>query len=258
MKLALVTGGAHRVGAVISGAFAEAGYAVAIHSHRSDEPEAGLREILDRTKARWAIFRGDFQIEADVLRLVDDVADAFGRPPDCLVNNASIFGGSDWTTAGLGEFTENYQVNTIAPILIARQLAARVGPDGRATVINLVDQAVRHPTVDHAAYTLSKMALEQATLAMAQAMAPALRINAVAPGLNLPTDDYAPDQIDRLAAMMPLRQLPAPADIAEAVLYLANARSVVGQTLFVDAGASMINFGRDFIHLGLGTDDAPR
>jgi NAD(P)-dependent dehydrogenase (short-subunit alcohol dehydrogenase family) len=74
-------------------------------------------------------------------------------------------------------------------------------------------------------------------------------VNGVAPGLNLPTDDYSSAQLDRLAAMMPLQRLPLPAQVAEAVSFLARADAITGQVLFVDGGASLLSFGRDFMHL---------
>jgi len=75
-------------------------------------------------------------------------------------------------------------------------------------------------------------------------------VNAVAPGLVIPTEDYRPAQMEALVQMMPLKLLPEPDDIADAVLYLAQAQAVTGQTLFVDAGAAMKSFDRDFVFLG--------
>ena len=83
----------------------------------------------------------------------------------------------------------------------------------------------------------------------ARTLAPAIRVNAVAPGLTLATYDYSPPQMARLMDMMPLKRLPEPDDVAEAVLYLARAKSVTGQTLFVDGGAHMRSYERDFVHL---------
>ena len=84
---------------------------------------------------------------------------------------------------------------------------------------------------------------------MARALAPHVRVNAVAPGLTLPTDDYDAAQWDRLRALMPLDRLSSPEDIADAVLHLATARSTTGETLFVDGGAHLESFTRDFVYL---------
>ena len=84
---------------------------------------------------------------------------------------------------------------------------------------------------------------------MAIAFGAKARVNAVAPGLVIVTDDYADSQSERLAALMPLGALPTPDAVADAVLYLAGARHVTGQTLFVDGGAHLKSFDRDFVHL---------
>ena len=84
---------------------------------------------------------------------------------------------------------------------------------------------------------------------MATAFGEKARVNAVAPGLVIVTDDYAPEQVSRLAEMMPLGVLPDPAGVADAVLYLAGAQHVTGQTIFVDGGAHLKSFERDFLYL---------
>ena len=81
-----------------------------------------------------------------------------------------------------------------------------------------------------------------------------MRVNGVAPGLTLPTADYGSAQWDRLAAIMPLQRLAGPAEIAEAVLYLAGAGAVTGQTIFVDAGANLESYSRDFVYLEQNND----
>jgi NAD(P)-dependent dehydrogenase (short-subunit alcohol dehydrogenase family) len=84
---------------------------------------------------------------------------------------------------------------------------------------------------------------------LARALAPKVRVNAVAPGLVIPTPDYSPQQMEALRAAMPLGLLPNPADVADAVAWLADAPAVTGQTLFVDGGAALKSFERDFLFL---------
>jgi NAD(P)-dependent dehydrogenase (short-subunit alcohol dehydrogenase family) len=249
MTLALVTGGGRRLGAAISAALARSGFALAIHSHTQADPDPELISVFDALGTQWATFEADLADEVAALRLLDDVADHFGRPPTCLVNSASMFGGGGWADVDMAAMVDHYRLNAAAPAILTRRLAALLGPEGRGSVINLLDQTIRNPTIDHAAYTASKLALEGITRVTAHAMAPVLRVNGVAPGLNLPTDDYSPAQLDRLAAMMPLQRLPLPAQVAEAVFFLARADAITGQVLFVDGGASLLSFGRDFMHL---------
>lgn len=249
MTLAVVTGGARRLGAAIAARLAADGYDIAIHSHRHADPDPALLAALAKHEVAWAPFEADLSDEAAALRLLHDVAAYFGRSPSCLVNSASMFGADGWADTGMDAMVDHYRVNAATPALLTRQLAALLGPEGRGVVINILDQAVRNPSIDHAAYTASKLALAGITRVMAHAMAPVLRVNAVAPGLNIPTDDYSAGQLDRLAAMMPLAALPTPAQVAEAVAYLAGAEATTGQTIFVDGGANLLSFGRDFVHL---------
>lgn len=249
MTLAVVTGGGRRLGAAISAALARSGFAVAIHSHKQADPDPELLSVLQALNTEWATFEADLADESAALRLLDNVGARFGRPPSCLVNSASMFGGGGWPDVGMEAMVDHYRVNAAAPAILTRRLAALLGPQGHGSVINVLDQAIQNPTIDHAAYTASKLALAGITRVMAHAMAPVLRVNGVAPGLNLPTADYSAGQLDRLAAMMPLQRLPLPAQVADAVAFLARAEATTGQVLFVDGGANLLSFGRDFLHL---------
>ena len=139
----------------------------------------------------------------------------------------------------------HFAVNAAAPFILATALA---GQGGRA-VVNILDQRIAHPHRDQLAYTLSKQALAEATRTLALALAPAVRVNGVAPGLTLATGDYGPGQLDRLAAMMPLERLPTADQVADAVLFLAGAAASTGQVVFVDGGAGLVRYERDFVHL---------
>ena len=119
----------------------------------------------------------------------------------------------------------------------------------RPAIVNIVDQRVVHPVPDQIAYSLSKSALWQATATLAVAFGGRARVNAVAPGLTMATEDYSAAQVGRLAKRMPLGALPTPGQIADAVVYLARAEAVTGQTIFVDGGAHLAPLGRDFVAL---------
>ncbi len=231
--LALVTGSCARLGARIAERLAADGWRIALHSGH------------DRTADSDApVFIADLDDERGVETLPARVADHFGQSIDLLVNNASRFAALDDGT-GMAEIEAHLRVNTAAPVA----LALAVARGGAGAVVNILDQRIANPPRDQLAYTLSKQALAEATRTLAIALAPGTRVNAVAPGLTLPTADYAEGQLDRLAAEMPLARLPDPEDIADAVAWLANAKSVTGQTIFVDGGAHLRAFDRDFVHL---------
>ncbi|MFM6854277.1 MAG: SDR family oxidoreductase, partial [Sphingopyxis sp.] len=225
-----------------------------LHSRSGGQADAPLQDALRQHGTQWHQFSGDLGDDGAAAALFQSATRAFARAPMLIINNASHFGDDDLSTMDEAAQRAHLAVNLVAPVQLARCLAsaanaanaASAGDDDRC-VINILDQRVANPVADQLAYTLSKQALWQSTRTMAVAMAPHVRVNAVAPGLTLPTPDYADGQMDRMAAAMPLRRLPTPADIADGVAYLAQARSVTGQTLFVDGGANLKSFDRDFI-----------
>jgi len=247
--LALITGGLHRVGAVIAARLAEAGYDLALHAHSPGEPDPALARTIESLNVRWGVFPADLAEPGDVESLIGKVSTHFGRAPDALINSASIITEGDWADIAHDELLRHLKINFVAPLLLTRSFAAALAPDQNGAVVNIVDQRVRNAPVDQAAYTASKLALDSTTRVTARAFAPRVRINAVAPGMTLPGDDYDQLQWARLAEAMPLARNSAPQDIAEGVAYLLGARSVTGQTLYVDGGANLESYARDFVHM---------
>jgi NAD(P)-dependent dehydrogenase (short-subunit alcohol dehydrogenase family) len=247
-KLALVTGGLHRVGAAIAARLAREGYALALHKRSEAAADTVLAEALAETGAEHRSFAADLADPAAVDALIPAVTEAFGRAPDLLVNNAALFAEGEWPDLSAAALAEMMQVNLSAPVMLAKALVA--ASDGaRPAIVNIVDQRVAQPVPDQIAYSLSKSALWQATPTLAVAFGNRARVNAVAPGLTMATDDYSDAQVERLAKLMPLGALPIPAQIADAVVYLARAEAVTGQTIFVDGGAHLAPMGRDFVAL---------
>ena len=242
MKLALVTGGHRRLGAAISARLARDGWTLAIHGARDSTPDAGLAAVL----GDWHGFVADLGDADAVAGLMPQVVAHFGAVPSLLVNNASRFEWDDAASVTPQTMAAHHAVNAHAPVVLAIALAQA---GGAGSVVNILDQRVRNPVADQLSYTLSKAALSGMTRTLAVSLAPTLRVNAVAPGLTLPTAAYDAAQMARIADAMPLKLLPNPADIADAVVFLAGASAVTGQTLFVDGGASLKSFERDFVYM---------
>lgn len=247
--LALVTGGMRRLGATIAAHLASAGYDLALSSHGDGQPEGPLAEALGSSNATWRHFSADLSDNKQAEALVPAVCGHFGQAPDLLVNNAAIFGQDDWQGMDAESLHAHFQVNVIVPLLLSKAVVAAARPDRQPAIVHILDQRVRNPNGDQLSYTLSKQALAQSVRTLAAAFGARARVNGVAPGLVIPTDDYDAAQMARLAATMPLGRLPDPANIAEAVLYLAKARDVTGQIIYVDGGANLKSFDRDFMHL---------
>jgi len=246
LKLALVTGGHRRLGAAISARLARDGWTLALHGARDATPDNALAAVLDDSGCHWQGFVADLADAAAVDALLPAVIAAFGSVPALLVNNAARFVDDDADTADAASIALHHAVNVVAPLALTLALH-RTGET--AAVVNIVDQRIRNPVRDQLSYSLSKAALASATRTLAMALSPRTRVNAVAPGLTLATADYDDAQMIRLAEMMPLGRLSMPGDIADAVAFLAEARAVTGQTVFVDGGANLTGFERDFVHL---------
>lgn len=247
--LALVTGGMRRLGAIIAARLAEAGYDLALSSHSDGTPEAGLALSLEKLATPWKHFAYDLSDPLQAEALVQSVCSHFGRAPDLLVNNAAMFGQDDWSMMEAASLTAHFQLNLFSPLLLSKALVAAADENQQPAIVHIVDQRIQNPNGDQLSYTLSKQALAQSVRTLAIAFGTRARVNGVAPGLVIPTDDYDDIQMQRLASEMPLGHLPNPANVAEAVLYLAKARDVTGQILFIDGGAHLKSFPRDFMHL---------
>ncbi len=242
MKLALVTGGHRRLGGHISARLARDGWTLAIHGARHAMPDPALKTVL----GDWHGFVADLSDADAVAGLLPAVISHFGAVPSLLVNNASMFEWDDAASATPAAVSAHHGINAQAPVVLALAMA-QGGADG--SIVNILDQRIQNPVADQLSYSLSKAALAGMTRTLAVNLAPMLRVNAVAPGLTLPTADYDAAQMARIAGAMPLGVLPHPDDIADAVAFLAGAPAITGQTLFVDGGAHLKSFERDFVFM---------
>lgn len=255
MKLALVTGGCRRIGAAIAARLAHSGYHLALHGHDDATPAPELRAVLDECGAVWRGFTCELGDSAAVGELLPQVVAHFGIWPTLLVNNASIFEDDKADTIEAESLHRHHAINVVAPALLTKAMAGGPVTAAPRVVINILDQRIAHPPMDQLSYTLSKMSLASLTVVEAKSLAPRLRICGVAPGLTLDTPAYQPGQMERLAAEMPLRRLARPDDIARAVLFLAESEAITGQIIYVDGGAHLRSFERDFVHMQCSEDD---
>lgn len=245
----LITGAARRIGRAIALDLAAHGHDVALHCHKvSSEAQATAAE-LRALGARVEMFAADLADEAACRALVPAVAEDFGRV-DAVVNNASRFAYDDAASFGHAEMEAHWRVNTAAPILLAHALHTHLAArDATGCVVNLLDQKLANPNPDYLSYTLSKSALDSATVMLAQALAPRLRVCGVSPGVTLLSGDMSDADFDAAHRMTPLQRSSTPADIAQAVRYLIGAPAVTGTTLLVDGGQHLAAQPRDVAFL---------
>jgi NAD(P)-dependent dehydrogenase (short-subunit alcohol dehydrogenase family) len=234
-RAALITGAGRRIGAVIARALSRAGYAVVLHAHHSRaEAEKLSGELAAAAGGRASVVLADLA-EPEAVRGVIPAAAVFG-PLTLLVNNASQFDEDEIGNLERAAFERTMAVNLTAPVFLMQAFAAQAPAGADASIVNIVDQRVLKPTPRFFSYTLSKSALASTNVTLAQALAPKLRVNAVAPGPTLPSPRQTPEQFARQAAAVPLERGPTPEDVAAAVLYLAQAKSVTGTVIAVDGG----------------------
>jgi NAD(P)-dependent dehydrogenase (short-subunit alcohol dehydrogenase family) len=232
---ALVTGGARRIGRALVRACADAGYDVAIHVRSIDsDAEAAAAEV--RSKGRKAsIHVCDLRQEAATAPLVGDVEGELG-PVTLLVNCASVFEEDSVSSMNRASWDAHMETNLRAPLVLAQAFARRLPADRTGLIVNVLDQRVLSPRPDFFSYSLSKSALWAATQMLAQALAPMIRVNGIGPGPTLPSiHQKGSDFEDEVAATL-LKEAVGPDQIAGALRYLIDARSVTGQMIAVDAG----------------------
>jgi pteridine reductase len=234
-KRALVTGGARRIGKAIALGLGKAGAEVVIHYHSSVEAAQGVVEELRAAGVLSALVQADLSEAGEAEALLPRVWEEIG-PLDLLVNNASIFPPGRLEEATFDDVTTNIQVNAWAPFTLIREMARRASPERGPSVVNLLDARIAGGDPNHAAYHLSKLMLAELTRMAAVEFAPGLRVNGVAPGPVIPPEDKDEHYLRGLIAALPLSRKGSPDDIADAVLYLATASFVTGQTVFVDGG----------------------
>jgi NAD(P)-dependent dehydrogenase (short-subunit alcohol dehydrogenase family) len=245
----LVTGAARRIGRAIALDLAAHGFDIALHCHAPSADSAATLAELREHGGRAEAFAADLAEEAATRALLPAVAQAFGRV-DALVNNASRFAYDDAASFGHAEMQAHWRINTAAPILLAQALHAHLAArDAQGCVVNLLDQKLANPNPDYLSYTLSKAALQSATVMLAQALAPRLRVCAVAPGVTLLSGDMSEADFAAAHRLTPLQRSSTPADIAQAVRYLIEAPAVTGTTLLVDGGQHLMAQPRDVAFL---------
>jgi len=234
-RAALVTGGARRIGRAIVEALARAGYAVAIHARQSREEADRLAADIAARGGRAAVVTGDLANPLAVDTIVPAAVKALGALT-LLVNNAGSFEPDEMGRLDPALFRRQFATNLDAPLFLSQAFAAQAPRGAGASIVNILDQRVFKPTPRFVSYTLAKSALFTATVTLAQALAPNVRVNAVAPGPTLPSPRQDAPAFARQAAALPLGRGPRPQDVADAVLYLAGAAAVTGVTIAVDGG----------------------
>lgn len=239
-KVALVTGGAQRLGAVIASRLHQAGMRLVIHYRVSDDAAHVLQESLHhRRRESVVLVKGDLLDIGKTRHLVGQCVQTFGRL-DVVVNNASIFSASPLGSVAATDWENLMGVNLRAPFFLCQEAAAELRRN-QGTIVNMVDLYGRTPLKDYAVYSVAKAGLIALTRALARDLAPEVRVNAVAPGAIMwPEGDDNELGHQRIISNTPLKRIGSPDDIADAVLFLvARAGFTTGHVFPVDGGRGL-------------------
>lgn len=246
--VAIITGAAQRIGREIAGALAQNGWNIAVHYRSSAAQAADTLAYLQAIGGQHCTIQADLAQEADARRLFADAAAALGRV-DAVINNAAVFDYDDAATFHTDTLMAHMLPNLAAPLILAqalhRHLLAR-SPAAQGVVVNLLDQKLSHPNPDFLSYTLSKSALKTATVMLAKALAPQVRVAGISPGLTLPSHLQTDEAFQKTHRLAPLGQGSTPADIARSVLFILNSPGITGIDLVVDGGQHLMGMARDF------------
>ncbi|MGN6388763.1 MAG: SDR family oxidoreductase [Burkholderiaceae bacterium] len=247
-KRVLITGAARRIGREIALAFARDGWRVFVHCRRSVDDAARLAGEIEAAGGAAFVVQSPLDGADDAATTLQQCIDLDGVP-DCIVNNAALFEYDSGGAIDPGVFQRSMHTNLLGPIGLALALHRGLPAGRQGCVINLLDQKVFNLNPDYLSYTLAKCALQGATEMLAVALAPAVRVVGIAPGISLPSGDQTADEFARAHRVTPLGASSTADDIARAALFLAGSPAITGTTLVVDGGQHLVPLSRDVMFL---------
>ena len=234
-KVAIVTGGAVRLGKALAIALAEHGARLVIHYNRSAGPaEATARQIqeLDTDAITIRANLGEPHLAQSI---VEQAAAHFGQV-DILVNSAAIFEPGKWDDTTEENWDRHFAINLKSPFFLSQAFATHIGRGRPGHIVNIADWRGVRPGTDHVAYTLTKAGLIAMTKSLALALAPNIQVNAIAPGMILPPPGENEAYLRRWAHKIPVQRVGSPEEIAKALIFLLRSDFVTGELIFVTGG----------------------
>lgn len=233
-KVAVVTGGAVRVGRALSLGLAREGFDVMAHYHGSVDAAGTLVDEVAELGRTCVTVQADLSDPEGAQRVADATLDAFGSV-DLLVNSASIFHEQPLFEADVEEWDRVMAVNLRAPFLLTKALETALRTS-KGSVVNIVDVSAFEPWIRYPHHAVSKAGLLQLTRVMARVLGPDVRANAIAPGTVLPPPGSSEAENERERQKALVKRLGSPDDVLEALLFLVRSNFVTGEVIVVDGG----------------------
>ncbi len=231
--LALVTGAAHRLGKVFALTLARHGFDIVLHYHRSLEAARQTQAEVESVGRRAILSRADLTDPVQIQSLVSTLDSLH-----VLVNSAAFMPGGSVGSLSLEDWDTSLDLNLRAPFLLGQECARRMSDGG--LIVNITDVGAQKAWSRFPSYTVSKAALESLTRVLARALAPKIRVNAIAPGLVLQSGIVPEEEWQRLVNRIPLKRPARTEEIASALEFLLKNEYITGQTIVVDGGYSLV------------------
>ena len=233
-RVALVTGAGRRVGRAIALALAARGMHVVVHYHGSAEGADETVRLVQQMGGTASEIHADLREVADAHTLIDRTLEVVGRL-DALVNSAAVMLRTPVGETSAAEWDAMFTLNVRAPYFLAQRAAPALRAS-RGAIVNIADLAAYETWPAYVPHGMTKAAVVQMTRGLAHALAPEVRVNAVAPGAVLLPDGWSDADAERLRATTPLRRLGTPEDVAGAVVFLIESDYITGEVIKVDGG----------------------
>lgn len=230
--LALVTGAAHRLGKVFALTLAQHGFDILLHYHQSLDAALQTKAELESVGRRVILSQADLTDPAQISSLLSKIDSL-----SVLVNSAAFMPSGNMDSLSIENWDLSLDLNLRAPFLLAQEAAKKMTG---GLIVNITDVGAQKSWSRYPSYTVSKAALESLTRILARALAPQIRVNAIAPGFVLQSDIVPPEEWERLINRVPLKRSARAEEIASALEFLLKNEYITGQTIVVDGGYSLI------------------
>jgi len=231
--LALVTGAAHRLGKAFALTLARAGYDIVLHYHSASDEALQTKAEIESLSKNVTLAQADLTDPSHIESLVSSIENL-----DVLVNSAAFMPSGNVDALTLESWDTSLDLNLRAPFFLAKECAKKMTDSG--LIVNITDVGAQKTWSRYPSYTVSKAALESLTKILARALAPKIRVNAIAPGFVLQSDIVSPEEWERLIGRIPLKRPARTEEITSALEFLLQNGYVTGQTIVVDGGYSLV------------------
>ena len=232
-KIALVTGGAHRLGNTFALTLARLGYDIVLHFNSALDEARQTQGEIESLNRRVTLAPADLTDPAQIHSVVSNL-----QSLSVLVNSAAFMPSGNVDTLSLETWNTTLDLNLRAPFLLAQEVSKKMTEGG--LIVNITDVGAQKAWSRYPSYTVSKAALESLTKILARALAPKIRVNAIAPGFVLQSDIVPAGEWERLINRVPLKRPARSEEVASALEFLIKNEYITGQTIVVDGGYSLV------------------